>query len=104
MSSWPIRRLDRLPSLWLLLLVGLSACQTVPTKTYDVRQRAFTYQPTSLVRDYQEEYAYIQKRQEAVAHGQSNGLSDHPLRPRPFPPTSPAWPFQQAASGRPRFI
>jgi predicted acylesterase/phospholipase RssA len=60
------------------LLVCLSACQTVPTKTYDVRQRAFTYQPTSLVRDYQEEYAYIQERREAVAHGQSNGLSDHP--------------------------
>jgi len=38
-----VHRLYRLPSLCLLLLVGLSACQTIPAKTYEVRQRAFTY-------------------------------------------------------------
>jgi hypothetical protein len=49
-------------------LVGLSACQTIPTKTYEVRQRAFTYKPTTLAQDYQEEYAYIQNRRRAVLY------------------------------------
>ena len=53
----------------LLLLAALSACHTVPTKTYEIRQRAFTYQPASLVRDYQEEYAYIEQRRNTVASG-----------------------------------
>ena len=61
----------------LLLLAALSACQTVPTKTYEIRQRAFTYQPASLVRDYQEEYAYIEQRRQTVMHGESNGVADH---------------------------
>ncbi len=65
--------------LWasLLLSLTLSACQTVPTKTYDIRQRAFTYQPASLVRDYQEEYAYIEQRRQTVANGEANGVADH---------------------------
>jgi hypothetical protein len=71
---------------WLLLslclLFVLSACQSLPTKTYEIRQRAFTYRPTSLLQDYQEEYAYIQNRREAVANG--TGRSDAP----PLPPVS----------------
>lgn len=70
----------------LLLLVALAACQTVPTKTYDIRQRAFTYQPASLVRDYQEEYAYIQERRSTVANGQSNGVSATPPVATTVPP------------------
>lgn len=71
-------RLHRASALGLLLLVALSACQNIPTKTYDIRQRAFTYQPSSLIRDYQEEYAYIQERRTTVANGRANGVSDHP--------------------------
>ena len=78
MSPPPVHRLYCSLSFCLLVLVGFSACQTVPTKTYDVRQRAFTYRPTSLVRDYQEEYAYIQERRETVANGQASGVSDRP--------------------------
>lgn len=46
----------------------------MPTRTYEVRQRAFTYQPSSLVRDYQEEYAYVQERRETVVNGQGDGV------------------------------
>ena len=64
---------------WLTLLaaLALSACQSVPTKTYEIRQRAFTYNPGSLVRDYQEEYAYIEQRRKTVADGSPNGVADH---------------------------
>ncbi|MDO9117038.1 MAG: patatin-like phospholipase family protein [Nitrospira sp.] len=75
-----LRRSSRdlcLSSAGLLLLAALSACQTVPTKTYDIRQRAFTYQPGTLVQDYQEEYAYIEQRRNTVASGESNGVADH---------------------------
>jgi Patatin-like phospholipase len=65
-------------ALCLLLLLSLVACQTIPTKTYEIRQRAFTYQPSSLIRDYQEEYAYIQERRQTVANGQANGVSEQP--------------------------
>ncbi|WP_455387785.1 patatin-like phospholipase family protein [Petrachloros mirabilis] len=70
----------RLPVVtWSFVLLGgicfLSACQTVPTKTYDVRQRAFTYDPAALVRDYQEEYAYIENRRHHVVNGNSNPSS-----------------------------
>jgi len=58
----------------LLLGVFLSACELIPTKTYDIRQRAFTYKPAALVHDYQEEYAYIQNRRQAVLNG--NGAPD----------------------------
>lgn len=58
---------------WLLLplclALVLSACQSLPTKTYDIRQRSFTYKPSALVQDYQEEYAYIQNRRQAVVNG-----------------------------------
>ena len=47
----------------------LSACETVATKTYQVRQRAFTYQPAALVQDYQEEYAYIEQRRLSAIKG-----------------------------------
>jgi hypothetical protein len=71
---------------WLLLPLCLSfllsACQSLPTKTYEIRQRAFTYSPASLLQDYQEEYAYIQNRREAVANG--TGTSDT----SPVPPVS----------------
>jgi hypothetical protein len=78
MGSRHVHRFHRSPYLCLFLLVGLSACQTIPTKTYEVRQRAFAYQPSSLVRDYQEEYAYIQERRETAANRQANGASDRP--------------------------
>jgi predicted acylesterase/phospholipase RssA len=84
MSSPHAHRLHRSSYLCLLLFVGLTACQTIPTKTYEVRQRAFTHQPSSLVRDYQEEYAYIQERRETAGNGQTNGASDCP------PPAPPA--------------
>jgi hypothetical protein len=53
----------------LCLSFPLSACQSVPIKTYEVRQRAFTYRPASLLQDYQEEYAYIRNRRQAVVNG-----------------------------------
>jgi hypothetical protein len=86
MSSPHAHRLHRSPYLCLLLFVGLTACQTIPTKTYEVRQQAFTYQPSSLVRDYQEECAYTQERRETDANGQANGVLDRP----PAAPTVPA--------------
>lgn len=53
----------------ILCLGGLqAACQSVPTKSYEVRQRAFSYHPAALVRDYQEEYAYIEQRRLSVAN------------------------------------
>ncbi|HEY6084421.1 MAG TPA: patatin-like phospholipase family protein [Nitrospira sp.] len=65
---------------WLTAIVCLiwllAGCQTVPTKIYEVRQRAFTYQPGSLVRDYQEEYAYIERRRLSAAQANGTGLSD----------------------------
>lgn len=58
----------------------LAACESVATKTYEVRQRAFTYKPMKLVQDYQEEYAYIQNRREAVLYG--NNVPDNlPIKP-----------------------
>ena len=51
------------------LFLACSACQTIPTHTYEIRQRAFTYDPGALVRDYQEEYAYIEQRRLAVQNG-----------------------------------
>ncbi|MGQ0666341.1 MAG: patatin-like phospholipase family protein [Nitrospiraceae bacterium] len=89
MSTPPIRRLFRASNLCLLLLIGLSACETVPTRTYEVRQRAFTYQPSSLVGDYQEEYAYVQERRETLVNGQGDGLSGSP-------PPAPAVPAHLA--------
>src|SRR5215208_3297956 len=70
--------------LWgLLVSLGLSlvhtGCQTIPTRTYEVRQRAFTYEPSSLVRDYQEEYAYIEQRRLSVLNGDQ-------IRPLDFVP------------------
>jgi hypothetical protein len=44
------------------LCLLFSACETVPTKTYQIRQRAFTYNPAALIQDYQEEYAGLQLR------------------------------------------
>ena len=78
MGSQHLLQLLNAQWLSLLVLMSLSACQTVPTKTYEIRQRAFTFQPASLVRDYQEEYAYIQERRYTVANGQSNGVSERP--------------------------
>jgi len=45
------------------------ACQSFPTKTDEIRQRAFTYRPSSLLLYYREEYAYIQNRRQVVANG-----------------------------------
>lgn len=70
----------RVSSLILLLGLLFSACQSIPTKTYEVRQRAFTYKPTSLVQDYQEEYAYIRNRRQAVLYG-ADALDKFPLKP-----------------------
>ena len=53
-----------------------------PAKTDESRQRAFTYRPASLLRDYREEYVYIQNRREAVVNG--TGTSDD----LPAPPVS----------------
>ena len=53
----------------------LSACQSVPTKTCDVRRRAFTYNTAALVQDYREEYAYIEVRGHHVDNGNSNPSS-----------------------------
>lgn len=60
----------------LIGLLLLSACQTVPTKTYEVRQRAFTYNPAQLVQDYQEEYAYIERRRHSVLNGLAEAVTD----------------------------
>jgi hypothetical protein len=40
-----------------------------PHKTYEIRQRAVIDQPGALVRDDQEEYAYIQGWRDAVVGG-----------------------------------
>ncbi len=66
----------------LCLSFALAACQSLPTKTYEIRQRAFTYKPTALVKDYQEEYAYIRNRRQAVVNG--TGTPDD----LPVPPAS----------------
>ena len=73
------RRSASLPATgWLLFPLCLSlqllACQSIPTKTYEIRQRAFTYRPSSLLQDYREEYAYIHNRRQAVVNG--TGTSD----------------------------
>lgn len=76
------------PAIGCLLLYGalaLTGCASIPTKTYDIRQRAFTYKPTALVQDYQEEYAYIRHRWQAVLYG--NDAPDNlPLKPVTEPP------------------
>jgi len=63
------RLVTRWPIGFLGLCFLLSACETVATKTYQVRQRAFTYQPAALVQDYQEEYAYIEQRRLSAIKG-----------------------------------
>lgn len=77
---------DRPTAHWLIVAVCLglieTACHTIPTKIYDVRQRAFTYQPEALVRDYQEEYAYIEQRRLSVINGDGAAAPDY------FPPAS----------------
>ncbi len=62
----------------LSLCLLLAACETVPTKTYEVRQRAFTFDPATLVRDYQEEYAYIEQRRHSVLNGLAEASDDQP--------------------------
>ena len=103
MDSRHIYRFRHSPCLCLLLLVGLSACQTIPTKSYEVRQRAFTYQPSSLVWDYQEEYAYIQERRETAGNEQANGVSDRPPAATTVPANLTGLALEEA-SGQPRFI
>jgi Patatin-like phospholipase len=73
LTGMPLR--VRIACSLLLLNLFLPACQSVPTKTYEVRQRAFTYDPAALVRDYREEYAYIEDRRHSVANGNSNPTS-----------------------------
>ena len=62
-GNWPIG--------CLALCLFCSASKTVVTKTYHVRQRAFSYQPSSVIRDYQEEYSYIEQRRLSVVKGDS---------------------------------
>jgi len=64
----------------LLLSIALAACETAPTKSYEVRQRAFTYKPSALIQDYREEYAYIQNRREAALYGHG-GPDSLPVKP-----------------------
>jgi hypothetical protein len=68
-AGWPLRRrgvtIGPIASLAFCLLLW-SSCEPIATKTYQVRQRAFTYTPSSLIQDYQEEYAYIEQRRRAV--------------------------------------
>ncbi len=52
------------------------ACGPVATKTYQVRQRAFTYKPSSLIQDYQEEYAYIEQRRLSGVRGDGGNSPD----------------------------
>ena len=70
----------RFAAAWLPGILGslllLSACQTIPTKTYEVRQRAFTYNPLALVQDYHEEYAYIEQRRHSVLNGLAQASAD----------------------------
>jgi len=60
-------------AIWPIGCLGIcllfSACEAVATKTYQVRQRAFTYTPAALVQDYQEEYAYIEQRRLSAING-----------------------------------
>jgi hypothetical protein len=65
-----------------------------PHKTYEIRQRAVIDQPGVLVRDDQEEYAYIQGWRDAVVGGQVNGVSDRPAAARLSRPISLTWPFR----------
>jgi hypothetical protein len=68
-AGWPLRRcrvtIGLIAYLAFCLLLSAS-CEPIATKTYQVRQRAFTYTPSSLIQDYQEEYAYIEQRRRAV--------------------------------------
>jgi len=64
-----------------------SACQSVPTKAYDVRQRAFTYNQTALVQNYREAYAYIEDRIRHVANGNSKRSSNPIASVTQIPPT-----------------
>jgi hypothetical protein len=67
-ADWALRRrrLKIGPLVYLALCLLCASCEPIATKTYQVRQRAFTYTPSSLTRDYQEEYAYIEQRRRAV--------------------------------------
>ncbi|HZH48957.1 MAG TPA: patatin-like phospholipase family protein, partial [Nitrospira sp.] len=60
-------------AIWPIGCLGIcllfSACEAAATKTYQVRQRAFTYTPAALVQDYQEEYAYIEQRRLSAING-----------------------------------
>jgi len=78
--SCPLNSISPPVTMWPIGLLGLclllSACESVPTKTYQVRQRAFTYQPAALIQDYQEEYAYIEQRRLSAINGDGTSAPD----------------------------
>lgn len=50
-------------------LLAMTACRAAPTQTYEIRQRAFTYEPDRVAADYAEEYAYITTRRRKMMAG-----------------------------------
>lgn len=78
-------------SIWPIGCLGIcllfSACEAATTKTYQVRQRAFSYTPAALVQDYQEEYAYIEQRRLSAINGDGTEPPDFfPLAAKRFLP------------------
>lgn len=56
----------------LCLLAGAlttTGCSATPTQTYEIRQRAYTYEPNRAATDYAEEYEYIATRRRMMAGG-----------------------------------
>lgn len=72
---------------WVGLVCLFSACSSVPTRLYEIRQRAFSYNPSSVARDYQEEFRYIEARRKSVTNG-SPSDSTHLLDATPGLPSN----------------
>lgn len=81
--------------LCLLLLAGLTSCQAIPSRPMRSVSVPLSINPGALVRNYQEEYAYIQGWRGAVVGGQVNGVSDRPAAAWLSRPISLTWPFRR---------
>ena len=66
----------RLWGLCFLLGAALTACTAVPTRLFEIRQRAFSFQPDAVAKDYQEEFRYIDARRRSVSNGISFASAD----------------------------
>lgn len=63
-------RSPRLPVAISVILVALccQACESPKTQMYEIRQRAFTYDPGRVTQDYREEFQYIEERRQRYGH------------------------------------